>query len=251
MTRIIHETATIGPGVSLGFDVILMAGVELGDSVRIGHHTIVYPGTRIGAGTVIGDHCVIGCQAITSRAGSLHPETLPPLQIGIACVIGASCILVAGSRIGSQVTLCDLVSIQESCEVSDHAVIGPRVLLESASVIGAAAEVQGGCHITSNTVIEERALLGPHVITVNNNRMTRNGGKLSGPRIRAGARIGANTTILGGITVGDEAVVGAGAVVLQDVSNRMVAVGVPARIVRDLAAEVTDLPGLPIAVRRD
>lgn len=237
MNRMIHDTVTVGPSVSLGWNAILMDGVELGEGVKVGHHTIIYPGTRIGVGTVIGDHCVIGRQPFTSPINALKAGLLPPLEIGKGCIIGVSCVLVAGSRIGNQVLIGDLASIQELCEVRDYAILGPKVLVEYESFIGEATKIQSGCHISSHTLIEEQAFLGPEVTTVNDNRMGRGREGLKGPRIRSGARIGANATILGGVTVGEEAVVGAGAVVLQDVPNHVVAVGAPARVVKEVAQE--------------
>ncbi|MBI4611254.1 MAG: N-acetyltransferase [Candidatus Rokubacteria bacterium] len=248
MNRVIHGTVTVGPGVSLGWNVILLQGVELGEGVTIGHHTIIYPGTRIGARTVIGDHCVIGRRPVTSPASPRHAKQLPPLEIGTGCVIGASCVLVAGSRIGDGVFIGDLASIDERCQVSDHVSIGPRVMVEPESFIGEATEIQAGSHIAGTTVIEDHVLLGAQVTTVNDNRMARGGGQ-RGPRIRSGVRIGANATILGGLTVGEDAVVGAGAVVLRDVPNYMVAVGVPARVVKDVGAEqLPTSPGLAITI---
>jgi UDP-2-acetamido-3-amino-2,3-dideoxy-glucuronate N-acetyltransferase len=59
-------------------------------------------------------------------------------------------------------------------------------------------------------------------------------GKWKGPIVKSGARIGANATIIGGNTVGKEAMIGAGAVVTSDIPDYKVALGIPARVVKEV-----------------
>lgn len=232
MTTAIHETALIAPGVHLGIGVVVMEGVHLEADVTVGHHTVIYPGTSIAAGTVVGDHCVLGRQVLTSPISARKVGILPPLQIGRGCVIGASCVLVAGSRLGDFVLVGDLASIRELCDIRDHVIVGRGVMVEYETVIGEATKIQTGCHITGNAVIEDHVFFGPEVTTANDNRMGRAGIDFTGPHVKSRARVGANATLLAGTTVGREAVVGAGAVVVHDVPDGMVAVGVPARVIK-------------------
>jgi acetyltransferase-like isoleucine patch superfamily enzyme len=87
--------------------------------------------------------------------------------------------------------------------------------------------------VPTHTIIGNRVFLGPHSVLTNDRYPPTGKPELRGPTIRDGAVIGANATILPGITIGESAVVAAGAVVTADVPPRTMAVGVPARI-RDL-----------------
>ena len=90
--------------------------------------------------------------------------------------------------------------------------------------------------VPTHTVIGNGVFLGPHAVLTNDRYPPTGKPELRGPILEDRAVIGANTTILPGITIGKGAVVAAGAVVTADVPPRTMAVGVPARI--------RDLPGV-------
>jgi len=85
--------------------------------------------------------------------------------------------------------------------------------------------------------LEEDVFIAPCVVTTNDNYMGRTEARLAemrGPTIRRGARIGGGAVLLPGVEIGEEAFVGAGAVVLNDVPARALVVGNPARKIRDV-----------------
>ena len=88
--------------------------------------------------------------------------------------------------------------------------------------------IQSNVYIPTNSVIDEQVFLGPNVVLTNDRRMNRGECKLEGATIKKGARIGANATILPGIIIGYDTVVGAGSVVTRDVPDNEIVVGVPA-----------------------
>jgi acetyltransferase-like isoleucine patch superfamily enzyme len=82
--------------------------------------------------------------------------------------------------------------------------------------------------------------VAPCVVTTNDNFMGRTERRkelMRGPTIRRGARVGGGAVLCPGVEIGEEAFVGAGAVVTKDVPPRKVVVGSPARVLRDVAAE--------------
>jgi acetyltransferase-like isoleucine patch superfamily enzyme len=89
-------------------------------------------------------------------------------------------------------------------------------------------------------VLEEGCWIGPNVVFTNAKYPLSPGVKdsLAGPIIRKGAKIGANTTLLPGVVIGENALVGAGSVVVRDVPAGAVVVGNPARVIR----QVSELP---------
>ena len=88
--------------------------------------------------------------------------------------------------------------------------------------------------VTGNMVIEDHVFFGGAVASTNDKYMGRTGNQFNGPRVKSGARVGANATILAGVTIGKEAVIGAGAVVTTDIPDYKVALGIPARVVKDV-----------------
>ena len=87
------------------------------------------------------------------------------------------------------------------------------------------------------SVLEEGCWIGPNVVLTNAKYPLSPGVKdqLAGPVIRKGAKIGANATLLPGVVIGENALVGAGSVVVRDVPPGAVVVGNPARVIRQIA----------------
>jgi acetyltransferase-like isoleucine patch superfamily enzyme len=86
-------------------------------------------------------------------------------------------------------------------------------------------------------VLEDGCWIGPNVVLTNAKYPLSPGVKdqLAGPVVRRGAKIGANSTILPGVVIGEHALVGAGSVVVRDVPAGAVVVGNPARVVRHIS----------------
>jgi UDP-2-acetamido-3-amino-2,3-dideoxy-glucuronate N-acetyltransferase len=97
--------------------------------------------------------------------------------------------------------------------------------------------VQANAYLTAYSTIEEDVFIAPCVVTTNDNYMGRTEKRHAlrrGPTVRRGARIGSGAVLLPGVEIGEEAFIGAGAVVLHDVPARAVVVGNPARKIRDV-----------------
>jgi acetyltransferase-like isoleucine patch superfamily enzyme len=102
--------------------------------------------------------------------------------------------------------------------------------------IGNRVKIQSNCYVTAGTVVEDDVFLGPGVVLTNDDTMGRHeaGEAPDAPTLRRACRIGGGAVILPGVEIGEEAAVGAGAVVLDDVPGRRLVVGVPARELRDV-----------------
>jgi acetyltransferase-like isoleucine patch superfamily enzyme len=126
--------------------------------------------------------------------------------------------------------------VRERCKIGDDVVIGRGSLVENDTTVGARTKIQADAYVTAYSTLEEDVFIAPCVVTTNDNFMGRTEARhelRQGPTIRRGARIGAAAVLLPGIEIGEEAFVGAAAVVLQDVAARAVVVGNPARQIRD------------------
>src|SRR5262249_40685878 len=149
-------------------------------------------------------------------------------------------IVFAGSELGVRVIVGDNACVRERCMVGDDVVIGRGSLVENDTTIGALTKIQAHAYVTAYSTLEDNVFIAPCVVTTNDNFMGRTEKRLElvrGPTIRRGARVGGGAVICPGIEIGEEAFVGAGAVVVRDVPPRVVVVGNPARVLRDVAAE--------------
>ena len=151
--------------------------------------------------------------------------------------MSAGAIVFAGTRIGSRVIVGDQACVRERCEVGDDVVIGRGSLVENDTSIGALTRIQADAYITAYSTLEDNVFVAPCVVTTNDNfmgRTERRHALRAGPTIRRGARIGGGAVLCPGVEIGEEAFVGAGAVVTKDVPARKIVVGNPARVLRDV-----------------
>jgi acetyltransferase-like isoleucine patch superfamily enzyme len=114
------------------------------------------------------------------------------------------------------------------------------VLVENDSTIGSSTRIQANAYVTNYTTVEDNVFIAPGVQTTNDNFMGRTEkrhAQMKGPTIRRGARVGGGAVLCPAVEIGEEAFVGAGAVVVRDVPARKLVVGNPARILRDVAED--------------
>lgn len=130
------------------------------------------------------------------------------------------------------------------CEIGDETRLGTFVEVQKGVRIGARCKISSHAFICEGVVIEDEVFIGHGVIFVNDNfpRATTASGsvqteadwKCECTLVRKGASVGSGATILGGVTIGEKSVVGAGSVVTEDVPPGVVVAGNPARILRRL-----------------
>src|SRR5215213_4076358 len=201
---------------------------------------LVYDGTVLGEGVKILEYAVVGKQPALSPRSTAKREPLPPATIGAGTVVSTGAVVFAGSRIGARVILGDQSCVRERVTVGDDVVLGRGSLIENDTTVGALTKIQAGAYITAYSTLEDEVFIAPCVVTTNDNFMGRTEKRrelVKGPTIRRGARVGGGAILCPGIEVGEEAFVGAGAVVTKDVPPRVVVVGNPARVLRDVPAE--------------
>ena len=205
------------------------------------HETaVVYPGTVLGEGVKVLEHAVVGKQPTLSPRSTAKREPLPPTEIGDGTVVSTGAVVFAGSKVGARVIIGDQSCIRERVTIGDDVVVGRGTLIENDTTIGAMTKIQADAYITAYSTLEDNVFIAPCVVTTNDNFMGRTEARhelIAGPTIRRGARIGGGAVLCPGIEIGEEAFVGAGAVVTNDVPARMLVVGNPARVLREVARE--------------
>ena len=194
---------------------------------------IVGPNVELGAGTIVGEYAILGRAPRGKREGEL------PLVIGPGAVIRPFTTIYAGTRIGARLQTGQGASIREDNVLGDDVSVGTHASLEFGNRIGSRVRIHTGCFLELVT-IEDDVFLGPHVVFTDDPHPMCPAylDCVKGGTVRKGARIGANSTILPGVEVGAEALVGAGSVVRGPVAPRSVVAGNPAVELKD---EITKL----------
>lgn len=139
----------------------------------------------------------------------------------------------------------DLVNLY-GCAIGDNTKIGAFVEIQKQAKVGQNCKISSHTFICSGVTIEDEVFVGHGVIFINDRHpRATTGGKLQQETdwkviptlIKTGASIGSGAVILCGITIGREALIGAGAVVTKDVPDQGVVTGVPARLAGNISVE--------------
>lgn len=145
--------------------------------------------------------------------------------------------------LGQDVVIRDFVNLY-GCTIGDETQIGPFVEIQKGVTVGKRCKIQSHSFLCEGVHIQDGVQVG-HGVMFTNDRMPRainedGSGKktddwtLEKTLVKTGASIGSNATILPGITIGEWAIVGAGAVVTKDVPPRTIVAGNPAKVIREL-----------------
>ncbi len=184
-------------------------------TAKIGSNVIFRGRVDLPADAQVQDNVVLG----SSDNGTV--------TIGTNALIRSGSVVYSGVKIGSNLRTGHHVVIRENTVIGNNVLLGTHTVVDGNCRIGDNVSAQTNVYITAHAVIEDDVFLGPCSTTTNDKYM-QYGAQLKGPIIMKGARIGANATILPGVTVKSNAIVGAGAVVTKDVEEGDTVVGNPA-----------------------
>lgn len=192
----------------------------------------IYPGVTIGKGSIIYGPAVLGQPPRGKSAGEL------PLVIGENAIIRPFSTIYAGTTIGDSFQCGQGASIREDNIIGNNISIGTNAVLEFENRIGDFCRVHSGCFL-------EMVTLGKYVFVGPNTVFTDDPHPMNCPRYKecgGGAivgdfvKIGANCTFLPAVKIGEGALIGAGAVVVGDIPEMMVAAGNPAQVIKSVLA---------------
>ncbi len=144
-------------------------------------------------------------------------------------------------KLGSNVKIFDFVNLY-GCSIDDNSKVGAFVEIQKNVTIGKNCKISSHSFICEGVHIEDNVFIGHNVTFINDKHphATNNDGSLQTEadwavietRVKKGASIGSSATILCGVTIGENAIVGAGAVVTKDVPPDTVVAGVPAKVLK-------------------
>lgn len=207
----------------------------------ISKSAVIHPHVTLGKNCIVEDFAIVGALPRDCASGDL--ETV----IGDDAVIRSHTVIYAGNRIGDRFQTGNKANIRESNQIGDDVSIGTLTVVEFCVMIGNRVRMHSQAFVPEFSVLEDDCWIGPNVVLTNAKYPQSPLAKEQriGPTIGRGAVICANVTLLPGISIGPEALVGAGSVVTRDVPGRQVVVGNPARVLK----AVEDLPNRMPPVR--
>lgn len=200
-------------------------------------------GVRVYANVRLGADCDLQAPCIVGKPPRGAGEGERTLTIGAGAVVRPFTTIYAGSLIGARLQTGQGASIREDNQLGDDVSVGTNAVLEFGNRIGNRVRIHSGCFLELVT-IEDDVFVGPNVVFTDDPHpmnCPRYEECKSGAVVRRLARIGANSTILPGVEIGENAFVGAGSVVVHDVPAGAVAAGSPARVIK----QVSDLECAP------
>ncbi len=240
-TSVIHPSATVGAGTTVGEQCVIGANVTIGTGCRIGHHVVIHEGTRVGNDVRVDDQAVLGKLPMkAANSATTKEQELAPLTVGDVCIVGTGVVLYRGAAIDGKVLMADLCTIRENVTIGRGTIVGRGVTVENFCTVGRYCKLESECYITAYSTLEDRVFVAPGVVTSNDNYVGRTAERFKhfkGVTVKKGARIGAGTVTLPGVVIGEDALVAAGSVVTSDVPARKIVLGTPAKVWRDVPVE--------------
>jgi acetyltransferase-like isoleucine patch superfamily enzyme len=177
----------------------------------------------------IGEHCVIDASAVVGHLPG-RKIAIEPAIIGDHAHIRSSTAIYTNTRIGTHLETGHGAVIREENAIGDHFSIWNNSTIDYGCSIGNRVRIHCNVYICQFTTIEDDVFLGPGVITANDPCPVCTK-CMKGPTIKRGAKIGAQVTILPAVTIGEDALIGAGSVVTKDIPSGALAYGNPAKVV--------------------
>lgn len=244
---VIGQNVDLGDDVTLGHNCIIEDNVKIGDNSYIDSNTVIRSGVSIGEGAFIGSNCIIGeylMDFCLDKQYHYHP-----LTIGHKALIRSGSIIYAGSSIGDNFQTGHQVTIREKTEIGNNVSVGTLSDIQGNCKIGNYVRLHSNVHIGQLSVIEDFVWIYPYVVLTNDPTPPSN--NFVGVHVRPFAIIATGSIIMPGLELGQDCLIGAGAIVTKSVDPYAVAVGNPAKVISDVRKIKNKITGKQVYPWRD
>jgi acetyltransferase-like isoleucine patch superfamily enzyme len=195
---------------------------------KIALTSIIYPNVELGKNVIIEDFCIIGIPVF----GMTNEKTI----IGDNAIIRAGTYIYSGNKIGENFQTGNKSNIRELNIIGNNVSIGSLTCIEHRVIIGNGVRIHSNVFVPELTLLDDNCWLGPNVVITNAKYPLSHDVKnnLNSAHICSGAKIGANSTLLPGVRVGQNSLIGAGSIVTKDIEDNIIAFGNPAKKIRKI-----------------
>lgn len=201
----VSENVSIGKRVKIGQNSIIKKNADIGDDV------VIFPNVYIGEASKVGDGSIIQYGAFIEHN----------------CNVGKHC------RIGTNAVL------RRETNIGDNSIFGSLSASEGKNWIGNNVLIHSQCHLTTGIVIEDWVFIAPLFVGANDPKMLHGRRRVErfvpqGPHIKFGTGIAVNVSVLPGVIIGRECVIGASSLVTKNVPDFSIAFGSPAKVMKNV-----------------
>lgn len=197
-----------------------------------------------GEGVIIFPGCVVGRPPMAPKGVTeidYNELESKPVYIGDNTILGCNAVIYNNVKIGKNCIIGDHVTVREDVEIGDNVIIGIGTKVGARTKIGNHSRVMDISNISSDGFLGKHVFIGPCCASGNDNLMGRNssgdGLSYTGLVVEDYVTIGMNTSILPNVTIGKDSIVAAHSIVSRDIAPGILAMGQPAKKVRDLTEE--------------
>jgi acetyltransferase-like isoleucine patch superfamily enzyme len=227
-------------------DATIMSNVTIGDNVTIGKCSLIYPNVKLEDNVAVGAFCIIGEPTMDYYSDNNHE--FAATIIGKGSIIRANTSIYEGVVIGESFQTGHHVTIRENTRIGHNCSVGTLSDLQGYIEIGNYVRLHSNVHLGQQTKIDDFVWIYPYVVTTNDPYPPM--GNLIGCHICQYAQIATGAIILPGKKIGENSLVGAGAVVTKDVQDEALVTGVPAKEICSVR-EIKDNEGNPLYPWKD
>jgi len=179
----------------------------------------------MGGDPEVGRNCTLSDAA---TIGHQYGEDTTSPTLGNDCTVRAGSIIYDDVAIGDRFNTGHNALIRELTTIGDDVLVGTQTVIDGTTEIGSGVSLQTGVYVPTDTIIGDDVFIGPRAVLTNDPYPIRKAVEMQGPVIEDHVSIGANATLLPGVSIGEGSFVAAGAIVTKDVPPETLAIGAPA-----------------------
>lgn len=239
---IIGHNVKVGENVVLGHNCIIEDNVVIGDNTFIDSNTTIRSFVTVGKSSFIGSNCIIGeylMDYCIDREVHEHP-----LTIGEKALVRSGSIIYAGSEIGDSFQTGHRVTIREKASIGNNVSVGTLSDIQGNCRLGNYVRLHSNVHIGQLSKVDDFVWIFPYVVLTND--PTPPSENFVGVHIHPFAIIATGSIIMPGLDIGQDSLIGAGAIVTKSVEPYAVAVGNPAKVISDVRNIKNKITGEPV-----